>query len=438
MKAECTVIQHLLSLPQCREPVFDRLRSEDFFDRSARACFESIHRVWSTPGMDVDGDDVQDSFYSSKAFGAVLKRADVMPWPDAMAQVETDAVRRRVARAGQQLIAISDDATATVESIRDAATAVATAAEDMRSTVAPPTIAECCAKLRLDVKAAARGERTSVPWGLAELAEMIPRHGGTIHVVGARPAVGKTAHLVSDTRLLLARKVPLGIFCFEMSASQVLARYASQLCERSTNDILSANFRGEDDVKAYAAAVEDIEAWPLGIDCGHRRTVQQIRDIARQWQRDLGIRALYIDYAQNIRHVEKRTVREAVMDSLNGIKDLAQDMDVPVVIYAQLNRSAEGEPPRLSHLKESGLFEEIAESIILLDRPDADPEGSKPRNYTVKGVEQCMQQAIAGLVAKHRNGPPGVCIWEYVGELMELRPLAPSSRYADQPIPGGI
>jgi replicative DNA helicase len=123
--------------------------------------------------------------------------------------------------------------------------------------------------------------------------------------------------------------------------------------------------------------------------------VIDIRQKARRLRQREGIEILVIDYVGMVKADDMRLDKRLQIDSISkAVKELAMELNIPVLLLAQMNRLSEGQKPTLSQLKESGSLEEDADVVILLHR-DRDDDSSV--------------QEVDVNVAKNRNGPTGRC-----------------------------
>jgi replicative DNA helicase len=225
-------------------------------------------------------------------------------------------------------------------------------------------------------------------------------------VLAARPAMGKTslALNIAEAATLPKKGEPHStlIFSLEMSAAQLALR---MLCARARvnmkllrDGLLSKN--GLEQQELLKAADEFSKA-PLFIDDSSHLTIMELRAKARRLYARLPAKLglIIVDYLQLLSPTDPQTPREQqVAEISRGLKALAKELDVPVLVLSQLNRSSEKEnrSPKLSDLRESGSIEQDADVVLMLARPkDAD------ERY------QVAADSAELIVAKQRNGPVG-------------------------------
>src|SRR6185503_218963 len=144
---------------------------------------------------------------------------------------------------------------------------------------------------------------------------------------------------------------------------------------------------------------------PLYIDDTAGLSILQLRAKARRMQQQHGIKLFVVDYLQLLNSTSRRAEnrQQEIADISNGLKALAKELDVPIIVLSQLNRELEKDKnrkPRMSDLRESGAIEQDADLIGLLYKPNAGDDDEGP------GIEQ-EAVPVNLLIAKQRNGPTG-------------------------------
>jgi len=257
-----------------------------------------------------------------------------------------------------------------------------------------------------------QGVLTGIGTGFVDLDKMTSGfHGGEMIVIAARPSMGKTSlamniaeHVAMDLNL------PVGVFSLEMTAESLVLRL---LCSRARVNLrnIRDGFLAERDFPRLTGAAGKLASAPLFIDDTSGLSVLQLRAKARRMYQQYGIKLFVVDYLQLLNSTSRRADenrQQEISDISNGIKALAKELNVPVVVLAQLNRAPEREnnrKPRLSDLRESGAIEQDADLVGLLyksNKENEDDEGPAPSGDALP---------VNLLIAKQRNGPTGdVCL----------------------------
>jgi replicative DNA helicase len=262
------------------------------------------------------------------------------------------------------------------------------------------------------------GKVPGISTGLSRLDKVLGGwHDSDLVIVGARPAMGKTALLLN---FALSAGVPCGIISAEQPAQQVAARVMSIDSHVPAERMRNGSFDTDDLRRLDLSVGRLIERTCLIYD----RSAPSIADVsrmARKWKQQNGIKILLVDYVQRIEasNADKRTPKhERVGEVVRGLKNLARDLDIPVVALAQVGRhvdTREDKQPGMGDISDSSEIEKEADQIITLYRP---------------GVhDDTADQAEAILsVEKNRHGPTGVVRAAWLAETMRFVDLAHDNR----------
>ena len=253
-----------------------------------------------------------------------------------------------------------------------------------------------------------QGMITGVGTGFLDFDKMTSGlHGGEMIVIAARPSMGKTSLVMNIVEhVVLEEKQPVGVFSLEMTAESLVLR---MLCSRARVNMrnIRDGFLAERDFPKLTGAAGKMANAPLYIDDSAGLSILQLRAKARRMYQQYGVKLIVIDYLQLLNasssRVENRQQEVAMIS--NGVKALAKELNVPVIVLSQLNRELEKDKsrkPRLSDLRESGAIEQDADLIALLYKPNEGKEGDEddaPQDQEAIPVNL--------LIAKQRNGPTG-------------------------------
>ncbi len=259
---------------------------------------------------------------------------------------------------------------------------------------------------------------TGTPTGYNDLDEKLAGlQPNALYVVGARPAMGKTAFalgMASNAALTTGR--PVLIFSLEMSQLELSQRI---LCSDALVDASKAKTGRLDpaDWTRIGHAVGRLAEAPIYIDDDAHSSVMEIRAKSRRLKSKVGdLGMIVVDYIQLMTgrtQAESRQVEVAEIS--RNLKILARELETPVVALAQLNRSLESRAdrrPMLSDLRESGSLEQDADVVLFLYRDEVyEPESPD------KGVAEVI-------IAKHRNGPTGTVKLAFRGQFTRFDNMA--------------
>jgi replicative DNA helicase len=254
-----------------------------------------------------------------------------------------------------------------------------------------------------------QGVLTGVGTGFTDLDKMTSGlHGGEMIVIAARPSMGKTSLAMNIAEhVAIELRLPVGVFSLEMTSESLVLR---MLCSRSRVNLRNVRegFLAERDFPKLTGSAGKLASAPLFIDDSSGLSILQLRAKARRMAQQYGIKLFVVDYLQLLHSTARRAEnrQQEIADISSGIKSLAKELNVPIVILSQLNREIErekGRPPRLSDLRESGAIEQDADVVGLLYEPKSggdDDEG---------GASSAEKDALSInlLLAKQRNGPTG-------------------------------
>jgi replicative DNA helicase len=199
----------------------------------------------------------------------------------------------------------------------------------------------------------------------------------------------------------------VGVFSLEMTSESLVLR---MLCSRSRVNLRNVRdgFLAERDFPKLTGAAGKLASAPLFIDDSSGLSILQLRAKARRMAQQHGIKLFVIDYLQLLHSTARRAEnrQQEIADISNGIKSLAKELEVPIIVLSQLNRELEKDKnrkPRLSDLRESGAIEQDADVVGLLYKPSS---GDDDDSSASTGEEQDAV-AVNLLIAKQRNGPTG-------------------------------
>jgi replicative DNA helicase len=254
------------------------------------------------------------------------------------------------------------------------------------------------------------GEITGISTGFAELDRMTAGfQRNDLIIVGARPSVGKTAfalNIASNVAIKTGENV--AIFSLEMGAEQLVMR---MLCSEGNIDAqrLRTGSLTDDDWGKLTMAMGALSNSGIFIDDTPGVRISDIRSKCRRLKQEHGLGMILIDYLQLIlgsgRSGENR--QQEVSEISRSLKQLARELQVPVIALSQLSRGVEqrqDKRPMMSDIRESGSIEQDADIVAFLYRDDYYDKESENKNI------------IEIIIAKQRNGPTGTVSLAFVKE----------------------
>lgn len=233
-------------------------------------------------------------------------------------------------------------------------------------------------------------------------------------ILAARPSVGKTSLALDMIRhAALIEKKNVAFFSLEMSNMQIMDRLLGMQSGIPFWEIRTNKLNDEKIVK-LANTMGELGDANIYIDDSAGQHINQVRTKARRLKIEHGVDIIFVDYLQLMHGSNKESRTLEVSEVSQGLKNLAKELDIPVIALSQLSRAIEqrqGRRPQLSDLRESGSIEQDADVVIFLDREETwNPDTEK------KGSAEVF-------VAKHRNGPTGTVELAFVKEIASFRNL---------------
>jgi len=231
-------------------------------------------------------------------------------------------------------------------------------------------------------------------WGLPDLDRMTGGlQGGMLYVLGGRPAMGKTwLGLAAASHMALTLNKPALVVSLEMGRESVAERIAA--CEAGLNakELLQAT---PGQVKRYQSALTKLETSPLFVDDSSTTPITALGSRARKLHRSAPLGLIVVDYLQLIdtTDADSSSTRATQVGNLSrGLKKLARELNVPVLVLSQLSRNVESRPnkrPMLSDLKESSSIEQDADVVLFLYREEYyNPKTDRPNVAEINVAKQ--------------------------------------------------
>jgi len=274
-----------------------------------------------------------------------------------------------------------------------------------------------------------RGSVTGLPTGFLELDRMTSGlHPAEMIVIAARPSMGKTALAMNIAEhVSIDAGKPVAVFSLEMSSQQLVQRL---LCSRAQVDLQNVRngFLSERDFPKLTSAASQLAAAKMFIDDTPGLTVTELRAKSRRMKSQYDIQLIVIDYLQLLRSMSRRAQdnRQLEISEISGgIKALAKELNLPIIVIAQLNRQPDaranqGGRPRLSDLRESGSIEQDADLVGLLVRSDYYETDDDAKNEIASEAEL--------IIAKQRNGPTGDVALTFLKKYTRFEPRETRAR----------
>ncbi|MEA2088459.1 MAG: replicative DNA helicase [Patescibacteria group bacterium] len=247
-----------------------------------------------------------------------------------------------------------------------------------------------------------RGKLRGVPTGFIDLDKKLAGlQKSNLIILAARPSLGKTSLALDIARNVAKEKISVGIISLEMSKEELVDRL---LCAEADVDLWKmrtgqlSSKEDDDDFARVNYAMGELSEAEIYIDDSSSTNIMEVRTKARRLKMEHNLGLIIIDYLQLMegRRTENRV--QEISDISRSLKNLARELNIPVLALSQLSRGVESRTPpipKLADLRDSGSIEQDADIVMFIYREDYyKKESSKPNIAEI-------------FVAKHRNGPTG-------------------------------
>ncbi len=249
-----------------------------------------------------------------------------------------------------------------------------------------------------------RGLKTSIP----SIDSQMDFVGGQLITIAGRPSMGKSSLMRNIAQNFCEYGSKVGIFSLEMSLQAQMLGFLSQTTGINgltlKRALRSARQLNDKDWLKINQSRERIAGWDMMLDEQAPITIAQFKHKARLMKKE-GVNAIFIDQLNKIQSGEKLSMFEEASKCTIGVGNIARELDIPIFLLAQLNRSVENNKdskPHLSNLKMTGSLEEESEAVLFVYR----------KHYYTKALEDQNLGTI--IIAKNRNGSTGEipCNWD--------------------------
>ncbi len=413
LDSERALLGSLLLKPDVIHDVGDIVRSESFYAEKHRAIFETMREL-SERGEPIDILSLSERLTSKGQLERVGGRAYIAelvsasPSPGNYAHYAELVSRKYVMRAlidaayeinekayddGQDTASVLDQAEKLIYGIGDkSASHKFVAIKDKIDG----------AWERIEALSKQDGSIRGAPTGFPDLDNLLSGlHPSDLVILAARPSMGKTSLALDIARNTAVRHgTPVGIFSLEMSSEQLIDRMLAAESYVNSWKLRTGGVRDEADFGRIRDALENLSKAPIFIDDKPANNILAMRAVARRLKREHGIGLIVVDYLQLMAPTTTKasdSMVQQVTEISRSLKQLARELEVPVLALSQLSRAVEqrGGKPRLSDLRDSGSIEQDADVVMFIHREDKrNPDSDRPNIAEI-------------LVEKHRNGPTG-------------------------------
>jgi len=417
LDAERSVLGSILLEPKCLQLALPALRRENSFHSPAHQAIWSTMVELDRAGTAIDVITLPDALQAAgrfeKAGGHLYLARIINEVPCAanfeywLAIVRDDAFRRDLHRislnaAAQCLEADTTDPLSLLDGLQ-------AQLNDLALTGAPETAVMACDLMPATMRRILHLDKAppGILSGYRDLDELLGGFKpGEMLVLAARPSIGKTTLAMNIAAHIALDSAPraIGVFSLEMDSASLMMRLALAEAQISPQDC-KLGLQHTQNLR-LGEANEKIKRSRIAIDDSSQITILELRAKARRLKEKHGIDFIIIDYLQLMRgtNLNKNANREQEVSQISaGLKALAKELKLPILVLAQLNRQSEQQNvgrPKLSHLRESGAIEQDADVVLLLHRDRDEQQQPAP-----SGEPRRLKTEL--IVAKNRNGATG-------------------------------
>ncbi|MGF6526043.1 replicative DNA helicase [Variovorax sp. PvP013] len=260
-----------------------------------------------------------------------------------------------------------------------------------------------------------QGKNPAIPTGIRGLDQLLNGglRRGEMMVIGARPKHGKTALALALARAM-AREYGVLFISQEMPVLQLMHRHTAAMGAIDLGRILRADPADVDLLTDVTEAADRLGRLHLVHDDQSAQSLMDVRRKAIKVKREHGLDVLFVDFLQLMQGAGGDDNRNRELDIIaNGIKALAMDLDIAVVLLSQMSRKADEHygRPTMTHLRDSGAIEAAADQVAVLFTDYAHP--LSPKLHDFAGYSEIE-------IVAHRNGPQGLAPLQFRGQYQQI------------------
>jgi replicative DNA helicase len=363
---------------------------------------------------------VGGAYYVTKLTNAVTSSAHLEAHSKIVAQ---KYIQREIIRLGGQMIAEGYDDTAdcfeTLDEVSQGLSNLALNEKAKVYTTIGTSIDQVFSRID-QIRSKPAKSISGTPSGIPELDQITDGwQDGDLIILAARPSVGKSAVAGNLARLAAQSKekpTGVGIFSLEMSHNQWTERILSAQSSIELTKIKKGDLTNEQVNHLKQIGYNEVAGLKLLIDDSANLNIYSLKAKARMMVQKEGVGLIILDYLQLMGgDRSKGQNREQEISAISrGLKQLAKELNVPIIALSQLNRESEkGGMPTLSSLRESGAIEQDADMVIFL----------VPPSETLINNGEVQPNEILVKIAKHRNGSLETIAVTFVKDIQRIQPV---------------
>ncbi|MFW5884901.1 MAG: replicative DNA helicase [Patescibacteria group bacterium] len=417
IEAEISTLGALMIDKNAITKVADLLEADDFYKEKHEKIFQVIQDLYQEgDSLDILSvssklkekkqlKDIGGKSYLTEIINAVPTASNVVSYANI---VRKKAILRRLISTASDIVEMGYDEEKPVDEILDKAeqSLFAVGQKSIKQDFNPINTLLESAFNRIDEMHKDSGKFRGIPTGFYDLDGILSGlQKSDLVILAARPSLGKTSFALNlAANAAIESKAPVGIFSLEMSSDQLVDRMLAARSGVNLWNLRTGNLDSDsedDDFQKIGDAMGILSEAPIYIDDSATANIMEMRTMARRLQSEKGLSLLIIDYLQLMegrggKNSDNRV--QEISEISRGLKNLAKELNVPIIALSQLSRAVENRSPqipKLSDLRESGSIEQDADVAMFLYREDREKPDTENQNI------------VEIIVAKHRNGPVG-------------------------------
>jgi replicative DNA helicase len=420
------VLGAILLSSDAANQVMDRLVPDDFYIPAHQAIFEAVVTLYNT-NQAIDAVTVSEELRRSAELEKVggvsylAHLADVVPAVSNIdfyaGIVEEHGLRRGMIRAGSVVTDLAFRVDENVVTVLDQAEQQVFGVAERRVGDGMQPVGPMFkgAIEYIEALEAGGSEVTGLATGFRDLdRKLAGMQRANLLVIAARPSMGKSALTLNIATNVAALGSTVAIFSLEMSKEEMVQRILCSVGRVDSMKLRTGQLNPQMWDRVVAAASRMYKA-PIFIDDSSVATVTEIRAKCRRLKRAYGLDLVVVDYLQLMQGISRESRQQEIAEISRGLKNLARELQVPIIAVSQLNRSVEQREdrrPRLSDLRESGAVEQDSDVVMFIYRH----EYYHPDDVEKKGMAEVV-------IAKHRAGSTGTVEMTFLPEFTRFADL---------------
>ena len=219
-----------------------------------------------------------------------------------------------------------------------------------------------------------------------------------LSIVAGRPNMGKSAFFSQEIIRIAEQGYSVGVFSLNISDIKLITNFLSNLSGFSNTDITGETFKYTFADLLLPNLLKKLERMKIYINSTSSISIDNLIKGAKKWKLECNIDVLFIDNLQLICYNKAPNREQEVSFIVRSLKDLAKELDIPIIVLSQLSRNVEqriDKRPILSDLKDSGTIEEVADNVLFLYRPEHYDIDNWGKEYSFESTENQVEIIIA-------------------------------------------